>query len=285
MEQQNKANRFFEALSEEQLMQYLRMELISGEPDLEQIQRINAALSAKETHADPRETEDAWRNFVTQVIDTEPLYDYDELFPAQEVPEPRSRKAARKGKLVRMGLIAAIVSSLFLLGSFTASAFGFDLFGAIASWTEEHFSFTASAAKTQTGYTDELFAPLRAELAALGVTEDVLPEYFPEGFLLKSCDVEKKLSKVSIMAKCYNDMEEVFLWYDIYPENIEPLPDSRAYTKDGGKPDALEIKGISHYLMTNMNEYLAIWVNGRVECSITGFADKGELEKVIRSIY
>lgn len=285
MEQQNKANRFFEALSEEQLMQYLRMELISGEPDLEQIQRINAALSAKETHADPRETEDAWRDFVTQVIDTEPLYDYDELFPAQEVPEPRSRKAARKGKLVRMGLIAAIVSSLFLLGSFTASAFGFDLFGAIASWTEEHFSFTASAAKTRTGYTDELFAPLRAELAALGVTEDVLPEYFPEGFVMRDCETKSTPNKTFIKAGYANGTEKVFLLYDVFPLDNISDENTREYTKDGGKPDVLEIKGISHYLMSNMNEYLAIWVNGRVECSITGFADKGELEKVIRSIY
>ena len=184
-----------------------------------------------------------------------------------------------------MGLIAAIVSSLFLLGSFTASAFGFDLFGAIASWTEEHFSFTASAAKTHTGYTDELFAPLRAELAALGVTEDVLPEYFPEGFVLEDCSTTAMPNKAFVKGKYTRETEEVFLLCNVYSQGDTQGIGSGLYTKDDVKPDIIEIKGIKHYLMTNEGWNVAIWVNGRVECSISGFADKGELEKVIRSIY
>ena len=55
--------------------------------------------------------------------------------------------------------------------------------------------------------------------------------------------------------------------------------------KDKDDPDVHEIGGVTHYIMTNLDTYYAVWTVDNVECFIYGVPSYGELTDMIYSIY
>jgi hypothetical protein len=46
-----------------------------------------------------------------------------------------------------------------------------------------------------------------------------------------------------------------------------------------------EKEEITHYIMTNLSQYTAAWLNGDLECSIFGDISKEDIIRMIDSIY
>ena len=66
------------ALTEAQLQEILTSELSSDKTNVELIKRANFALNAKKVIHEKYDINDKWREFVSEYVGTEPLYDIHE---------------------------------------------------------------------------------------------------------------------------------------------------------------------------------------------------------------
>ena len=282
MEQREpKVYEYLEALSEDRLNQLLLEAVEADEMDVELIQRINAALSAKSDHAERCDVDAAWQEFSSTWRENEPLYDYEEFgIPTQRTSESQAKtKHTRIRCLSRTAIVAAVIASILALTMLAASAFGVNIWASIAEWSDDHFSF--SGFSDTAAHPDDLFGQLRADLEARGVTANVVPTYFPEGFTVEEYYVFDDTVRMGMT----RDDERVYLIYDEHEGERIHLLGNGVMTKDEGNPEIVEINGVAYYIMTNMGVHKAAWINDGIECDITGFLNKDELKRVIESIY
>lgn len=270
------------ALTEEQLKEILAMELMSEETDVDLIKRVNAALEAKSKKQTDCDVDEKWREFVADYAGTEPLYD---LGKTVSVDQASKTTAPRRLRVPFIAKIAAILVIVFMLGTVTAYAFGYDVFGAIATWTKETFSFTQQTGQMpQTSVLPSRStktSDLQAALDEHGITEKLAPTYLPEGY-----------EQVEFYAE---NMDDTVFFAAVYERSDNRIAirirqhlsskNTADHEKDGTEPEIYEVNGISHYFMSNMGIHRAVWANGFFEGSISGLKTKSELKKMIDSIY
>ncbi|MGI6027959.1 MAG: DUF4367 domain-containing protein [Candidatus Heteroscillospira sp.] len=266
------------ALSEDQLKDILRAELAAEDTDVELIKRVNAALATKGKPPVICDTDQAWDEFVSEHMGVEPIYTLNDA-------EKPVAGALRKGKrMFRAAAVAAILAMLFVITSATAYALGFDLWGAVANWTTEHFSFIFTAEDTspvpQPHGADIDFSELKSILEENGVTEKVVPSYIPEGYSLKRVLNSNNSDNWLIYCSLSDGENSILLQYT-YVSTTNP----GVYSKDDTKPEEYTAGDVEHYIMTNNGMYMAVWKHEFIECSILGAVDKAELLAMIDSIY
>lgn len=269
------------ALTEDQLQEILTTELMSDETDVSLIKRVIAALKVKSPQQGEFDVDSKWQEFVSDYIGTQPLYD-DNI----ETADNRASKPARAFR-PSFGTAAAIAAAAVLLsGTAAAYALGYDLFGAIATWTKETFSFTQQAEMTPGPIMPSedvaSLSDLQSALDEHGITEKLVPAYIPEGYEQEEfyadtgngCTVY-----VSVLANGENTVIVQICQYAADDGN-------RAnYEKDEADPEIYVINNIPHYIMTNMGRYHAVWADGLYEVSISGLKTKDDLIKMIDSVY
>ena len=199
-------------------------------------------------------------------------------------PAPRSNTRPRKWVLRTARILAAVIAVL-LATSLTAYAFGFDLWGAIASWTKETFGFR-SAEYTQTAVPSskkEIPAPLTSianEMEMHGIPTTILPSYLPDGFVEMDVQYNAVTQPVSLYCLLGNGDSSITLLYTVFSENQDHL----LYEKDAIDPKQYEYNGTVYYIMTNKGVYFAAWTADNIECSIAGVETYDEIIKIIQSI-
>ena len=150
-------------------------------------------------------------------------------------------------------------------------AFGFDLWGAIASWTKETFGFR-SAEYTQTAVPSskkEIPAPLTSianEMEMHGIPTTILPSYLPDGFVERDFQYNAVTQPESLYCLLENGDSSITLLYTVFSENQDHL----LYEKDTVDPEQYEYNGTVYYIMTNKGVYFAAWTADNIECSIAG---------------
>lgn len=268
-------------LSAEQLKALLEDELASDQTDAAFIKCVTELLDEKTGTGQQVDVDAAWKEFQEDYAASRPLYPENDAPPAQP-QRPRRRRGVR---LVKGLAVAAAVLCLLTL---TASAFGYNIWASVAKWTSEIFGLTGETGDERFPSADfPRYAPgleeLHAALEEHGVLENILPTWLPEGY-----------EPITFFCKEYENGEIVFDLM-LQKEGVERLLDVFyivrtddtfvQYQKDAGDPEIYETGGVTHYIMTNMGEYFAVWINGRVECSFSGFASREELIRAIDSIY
>lgn len=199
-------------------------------------------------------------------------------------PAPRSNTRPRKWVLRTARILAAVIAVL-LATSLTAYAFGFDLWGAIASWTKETFGFR-SAEYTQTAVPSskkEIPAPLTSianEMEMHGIPTTILPSYLPDGFVERDFQYNAVTQPESLYCLLENGDSSITLLYTVFSENQDHL----LYEKDTVDPEQYEYNGTVYYIMTNKEVYFAAWTADNIECSIAGVETYDEIIKIIQSI-
>ena len=272
----------FQECSTEQLKDLLEAELMSDESDVEFIKTITELLNEKTGTKHTQDIDAAWKEFKENHAVSRPLY------PEIDTPPSASKRTRGRHRGVKAVKAAAAAAAILCLLTLTASAFGYNLWAAIARWTDETFRLIGgtedegSASADTPAYAPEL-EELYTALAEHGVTEDVLPTWLPEGYeqdgfyCYENPNGETVLDVILVKDGIDRTID---LYYVVCGDSSDI-----EYQKNQGDPECYDMGNIRHYIMSNMGEYFATWTNGRVECSISGFTSREELIRMINSIY
>jgi len=231
---------------------------------------------------------------VTDVDTAWEEFNRDYLPFVEEVPEEEKKKeqasvAAPKSKrhfrgFYRYAAAAAAVLIFMLVGSAVSYALGYDIFGAISTWTKDTFNFyyndEAQEITAEMLSDVENIFELKDLLEEHGVTEKIIPTYIPEGYEQVKVDI--------------GDIGgENWSYLDVYERenNIKQLCISVVTVYDGGyekdpqTPEIYVVNGIEHFIMSNMDNYYTTWTDGKFCISIFGLDSREELVKMIDSVY
>lgn len=191
----------------------------------------------------------------------------------------RPKKTARW--LRRLTAVAAMLA-VIACASFTATAFGCDVWNTFAKWTAETFHFTNSGQPNVSEPkpdNDLQHASLQEALADYGYEGQIVPSWIPERFQLSEIiidqnpvqdtfiaiyTIEESMVKISVRSYANSD-----------PEQIE---------RSEGFVEAYEKSGIVYYIFSNYDQNRAVWINGSYECYISGDLTIEELKMILDSI-
>lgn len=185
-----------------------------------------------------------------------------------------------KGKAPRWvrGLTAtAAVLALLIVGSVTANAFGFNIWKAVAQWTQETFHFGEWGKSDPNS--DLQFDSLQKALAEGNAPAWLVPTYIPDGFILEEVDVQQT-PKNNIYTARYMCGEKI-----IVVAVRDYLDEDPAYTEQSeGLTEEYESSGVTYYIFTDVDLNKAKWINDSYECSISGNITIKDLKMMIDSI-
>ena len=248
------------------------------------------------------DVDQAWQRFLTKYYPCEPLALAEEApgAPGMAPPPPPAPEGAvrpRGGRnarwLARAALAAAAIAVLLLATTVTASAFGYDLWGVIAEWSREAFTFTANdrtggsgpdahqaGASADPGEAE--YSSLQDALDSYGISTPLAPAWIPERFELDSVDVGETSSFTNIGATYVSEENVLVITILLHKGSQNSFA---IWQKDADEPLTYEVNGITHYIMTNMGRQTAVWLNGNYECGISGDITHEELLRMLDSIY
>lgn len=279
----------FDNMSTAELNEYLRQDAERDDSELDEVLYVMEVLAQREKEENSDTLPDvrkAWASFQTNYNtadnDGEPLHDFDD----EAAADITSIKSARKGiaRVIRPFISAAAVICIILIGSFTAKAFGYDIWDALAVWTKDTFGFTTTVDEPKTTpYVRQVPEEL-TELADLmvdrGLLTNMIPSYIPDGYKMTDLQYDDLTASDAISCQLSNGVNNIMLIYSIYSGDSV----SFQHEKDALSPEKYESGGTTYYIMSNMNDYFVSWLSENVECTILGIPTRDEALKMITSI-
>jgi hypothetical protein len=174
--------------------------------------------------------------------------------------------------------VAAVIVVVVFAGSLTAYALGYDLWGAIATWTKETFGFNIVATEQQ--QLPEQLKEIELIMSEHGLPNTLLPSYIPYGYETIDVQCNKMTDATDISCLLESGDNSIILLYRVYSSGTF----SSQFEKDEYNPAMYEANGITHYIMKNINTYFVAWTAGNIECNISGVTSYDEIIKIIDSI-
>lgn len=231
----------------------------------------------------------------TEAFDTEKSLErfhekYAPLFNALNadtaaVPVSSPGKKHSNRALFKLLPIAAVL--VLLLGSVTAQAFGWNIFGAIARWTSEIFRMGSDSTPYATIQTNPLaegeeayYDTLEEAVEAFGITAPIVPKWIPERFELAEVTAVNKTSGVFICADYMSGDKVLQIRY-----REKKNSNFSSMEQESNQVEAYSAGEVRHYLLMDMDREKALWQNGELECVIAGNVTRGEMREIIDSIY
>ncbi|MGI5985059.1 MAG: DUF4367 domain-containing protein [Clostridiales bacterium] len=300
----NKNDRFamFDRMSTVELEEILRQdsEIPSGEEsDIDAILYIMEVIARREKENPTGrfcDVHTAWESFKRDysfsaddgysIYDDGITLDVIENKNAASVKDPTHVRRTRFRSFGRIASIAAVIVLVIALGTATAYAAGFDLWGFIAEWTRETFSFTSSAEPLpQVNQSSEngerkSFSSLEEAVSYYDISEPLVPAWIPKGYSLISVEAAEGLGNNNLIASYRSESEELII-------SIAEIPNGHTsvHEKDGGKVTVHKAGNTEHYIMTNEGRLKVVWTRSNFECAINGKISIEEAQKMIDSIY
>lgn len=250
-------------------------------PDISFIEAITEVIKERQAgtpeDADPAE---AWRKLQNRLAE-------DDAAPETGIDIPPEGKAERsnagKGsRLLRILRSAAVIALIFLAACGTASAFGINMFQAVAQWTTDTFRFVAG--NHSSPVQADPYAELRAAVAEI-TDVAVVPNWAPDGTKPKEDIRMDEFSDRIRIQGVYESTTSGNFSIRILLYCEPPVDFNNLYQKDGAEVSTLEAGGITHYIMHNNGNCGAIWINGLAEVALQGDLSESDIEKMIISIY
>lgn len=202
---------------------------------------------------------------------------------------PKKQHTIRKPVVaLRIGLVAMLAVMLTLGTMIVAQAAGIDVFGAIASWTEEVFSFgrinddgTADDLSTKSNsvegnalsQTDCLeYGSVQDVLNAFGIVEVMAPTKIPADYSLVRLSVtESAESNTFILSASYKTFDNDYLGIEIMRYTTNP---QNQIEKVSGAVDSTSINGVTVSVVKNDTNYTLAWYTDNYECYISGVSQE-----------
>ena len=244
---------------------------------------INTILEviAEREGSKEKETEAAWKDFQEyyQLRKQEELESGTtvESSPDHHCKTEQSQRTRRSFCVLRYAIVAA-AAVILLCGT----AFGWNIFQAIADWTTETFYFLTGREAGELDENDALRA-LRLVVEKYSDTPSV-PKWAPDGTEkyggIRESD---RKDRYIIQSSFVTDEREFTVRIVIHTEVPEDY--IGAYQKDFEIVEEYEVCGITHYIMRNIDTLSAMWTNECVEGYIQGYLNLNEMRQMIDSIY
>lgn len=209
------------------------------------------------------------------------------------------RRRVRLRSAMRVAVAAALLVGCLFGSAVVAQAAGVDVFGAVARWTEDVFSFgvlpdegrsvVEGDGTTSQGNLAALQAhaevPVEYQEAQAAFAERGLPLRYinaPEGFAVSDSQLyfDPATDRVSINVTYTNGDQFI-----VFSGNQTDGTSTLIYEKDNVAVETLVYNNISHYVFHNSNNWAAAWIDCNVEYSITTSQPSNKLEELIRSVY
>ncbi len=263
------------------------------ESDLDAVLYITEVLARRdrenvtEEHMDVQASWASFQEHYLPLADREgSIYDFDEDPELDKREAPLSFLHANVERFHRSlrGVTAAVVVVVCMLAaSATASAFGFDIWTVIVNWTSETFDFSVADVRGSYGEdVPEQLCELKQAIIENGfAAEHILPTYLPKGYGEGTVEVRSDEHSTDIICMLPGESGNIILQYRVGEED----PSHSTFEKDLTDPDMYKVDGMTHYIMTNMDQYEAAWLTNGVECAIYGVETKDEIIKMIDSLY
>ena len=269
----------FDKLSTEELQEIIRQDsfLDDDSSDIDAILYITDLLVKRsDSSNNSKDVEAAWKsfkeNYYPYISDPEPLYSFDS--PEDEVVKAKPRHLSRAMKTLS---VAAVLAVVIISGSLTASAFGYNLWGAVAEWTRDTFGFTQGH---NTGI--DPFENLRDALAAYDINDPIVPQWIPDGYgedtvqaaetpdsKVISASCKSTAGEIKIEVKAFYNQDNEHRVYEIFEDGVEKYASN----------------GIDFYIMKNDDFTRVSWAVGNNECSILCALEPKEIYRMIDSIF
>ena len=113
----------------------------------------------------------------------------------------------------------------------------------------------------------------------LGITEPVVPMWLPDGFELQEFDIKNTPMLKCVWANFSDGQAEIVYKVDVY--DGEP---AHQYYKDDTHYESYEQDGIVFNIAKNMAEWVVVWTQDNIECSITLECSEDTLKMILGSI-
>ena len=266
-------------LSTEELQEILRQDslLDDDSSDIDTILYITDLLVKRsDSSNNSKDVEAAWKsfkeNYYPYISDPEPLYSFDS--PKDKVVKAKPRRPRRAMKTLS---VAAVLAVVIISGSVTASAFGYNLWGAVAEWTRDTFGFTQSSQNNGT----YPFENLRDALDAYDIDEPIVPQWIPDGYGEDTVQAAETPDSKIIVAVSKYGSKEIKLEVKIFDD-----PSNRHWLYEMFEDDVEKYSsnGIDFYIMKNDDFTRVSWAVGNNECSILCSLKPKEIYRIIDSI-
>ena len=279
------------------------LELLAVAPALSDRPEDEAYMSALEEAIIEKENENPtgffpnidqqWNEFMTYYMPSASETEADpqnlEHTASPQTPQPSTNAPSKRVirfKLVRRTvLVAAAAIACMLAVMVTAQAAGVDVFGAMARWTEDVFSFGQIAPDSQVSEnpaqeTSSLemeapdptreFSSLQEAFDAYGMTEVHEPSWLPEGYTLDGVDVLAVDDPfLRSFSASYTDGEGIIaigiMSYDGTP--------ATQVQKIGGPVESVEKNGIVFYHVENSVGRTIAWYSAQYAYYLSGDMD------------
>ena len=267
-------------LSTEELQEILRQDslLDDDSSDIDTILYITDLLAKRsDSSNNSKDVEAAWKsfkeNYYPYISDPEPLYSFDS--PEDKVVKAKPRHLSRA---MRTLSVAAVLAVVIISGSLTASAFGYNLWGAVAEWTRDTFGFTQSSQNNGI----YPFENLRDALAAYDIDEPIVPQWIPDGYGEDTVQAAETPDSKIIVAVSKYGSKEIKLEVKIFDD-----PSNRHWLYEMFEDDVEKYfsNGIDFYIMKNDDFTRVSWAVGNNECSILCSLKPKEIYRMVDSIF
>lgn len=193
---------------------------------------------------------------------------------------PAQPKAVRRWPHA-VAAVAAVLA-VVILGSVTASAFGVDVWSAVAKWTQDTFHF-GSPDETSPSEPDKQHSVKYTELLDLltkhSVTARLAPTWLPEGYENAEAKMDETPKKRRFTAIYQNGEQLIKIQITDYlkesPNQIE---------QSDGFEELYQAGGVDYYIFADNTQIKAVWINEHYECYISGPVTIEEMKEIIDSI-
>ena len=204
-----------------------------------------------------------------------------------------SKRVVRFSRIWRTALVAAATIACMLAFMVTAQATGVDVFGAMARWTKDVFSFgqipsDSMVSENLGGETKgseipaQGFSSLQDALDAYGVTEVSEPRWLPDGYVLDEVDVTYLEDPFYMFFYANYLNGNNYIGIDIVSYEGEP---TMQVQKTDSTIKTVEKDGITFYLIENDVGHTIAWCTEQYECYISGESDKDILWGIAISMF
>lgn len=246
--------------------------------DNQQVESYLTALNKKTPGIDEFEPEVSFAKFLSKYAAS-----FEQL-SAIKSKTPSPKRLFRH----RFVYVAATILMVLFVGTFTANAYGINIFEVIVQWGENVFQMSRGKIDLPSGnleLPDDNNAEYRSmedALAKYGLPTNVCPTWIPERYRLSVIEVQEDSGEIGFCA-LYQDQEGNSLLV-----SIDYAPDSQAVYYIEKDPDSGQVyydHGVEYYLVTNEGDWAASWLDNNSFYLISGAISEDELKHMLSSIY
>lgn len=188
----------------------------------------------------------------------------------------------------RIAVLAAVL--VLVISAVSVQAFG-NVFQRVAQWTSQIFQLTPEHAlgdNARLTHNDmapdesRTYASVEEMIEDLGVQGQLFPGWVPERFGAPvDCGADEldMGTRLRVMYEAGDD------WLSMSYYDISRDDNAIIIEKDQNAAEAWNYAGICHYYLSDMGLEKVTWVNGDIQCVISGSVSREEMQQVVASIY